>query len=147
MKKFLLLLGCLLLVGCNLGDVPPAHKGWVFEQSQTGSSRGFIGDMLGPGTHELGTVKKVDEQIKTEQKQKQLAQVKAEKAGTEIEQIGKMIRDNPQYLEYLKVQNDTLAIEKAPAAFEGLGKGGGTIVFGTSGSPLNMMLTGAKAAK
>lgn len=93
---------------------------------------------------EKETAKKVEEQIKTEAQQKILAKAKAEKAGTEIEEIGKMIRDNPSYLEYLRVQNEASAIDKMPAAFEALGKGGGTIVFGTT-SPLNMMLSGKGA--
>jgi hypothetical protein len=329
MKK-LLAAALLFLTGCNLGDVPPAHKGWVFEQSKFGASNGFIGPVLSPGTHDMGmenelyllqcsqstvresfsspskngvefgtdvyvrfsancddtksvewilknvqpnpgltlaqaeekpkakegeaaavettaqdtgsyalrtvtaaqlfhtyirpalgkavrdavsryqsdevnlqrdaiakeietsfrkqleaekirlvsiaqldlsritfpqtmqgtmerlanvktevelekeNAKKVDEQILTEKKQKVLAQAKAEKAGTEIEEIGKMIRSNPEYLEYLRVQNESAAIAATPAAFEGLGKGGGTVVFGSGSSPFNVMLGGKK---
>ncbi len=328
MRYALLALIALVLSACNLGDVPPAHKGWVFEQSKFGASNGFVGPILSPGTHQLGTenelyllqcsqstvresfsspskngvefgtdvyvrfsancddtkavewilnnvqpnpgltlanadekkpdpkkegeapavettandaseyalrtvtaaqlfhtyirpalgkavrdavsryqsdevnlqrdaiakeidstfrkalesektklvaiaqldlsritfpqtmqgtmerlanvktevelekenAKKVDEQILTEKKQKVLAQAKAEKAGTEIEEIGKMVRANPEYLEYLHVQNESAAIEAMPRALEGLGKGGGTVVFGSNGSPMQLML-------
>lgn len=54
-KRFVLLLVSLLMVvGCNYEDVPPTHKGRVFEKAAYGESRGFIGGILGPGSHNLG---------------------------------------------------------------------------------------------
>jgi len=42
------------MMGCNIVDIPPAHKGRVFEQSMVGSSDGFIGNILGPGSQSIG---------------------------------------------------------------------------------------------
>lgn len=67
--------------------------------------------------------KKVEAQIQTEKMQKDLEKVKSEKSVQEIELVGKIIRDNPEYLEYLR-------IKQLPETVGNLGKGGGTLVFG-----------------
>lgn len=55
MKSWLVFLVALLtLSGCNIEDVPQAHVGRVFEQSIVGSSAGFIGPILQPGSHSIG---------------------------------------------------------------------------------------------
>lgn len=54
MKSVLVLFAALLLFGCNVEDIPPAHKAWVFEQSAFGGTQGFKGPILGPGSHEIG---------------------------------------------------------------------------------------------
>lgn len=84
---------------------------------------------------EKENARKVNEQIETEKKQKELALMKAQKAGSEISELGRVIRENPEYLTYLRITT-------APATFEALGKGGGTLVFGDE--QLQLMLGGKK---
>lgn len=69
-------------------------------------------------------LRKVKAQIETEKMQKDLEKVKAEKSVQEIQLIGKIIRENPEYLQYLQVTQQ-------PKALEALGKGGSTFVFGS----------------
>lgn len=52
--KYLLLLTVVLLAGCNVQDIPPAHIGWAFEISTLGDSAGFNGPLLNPGSRKLG---------------------------------------------------------------------------------------------
>lgn len=83
--------------------------------------------------------RKVEAQIATEKMQKDLEKVKSEKSVQEIELVGKIIRDNPEYLDYMRIQQQ-------PSLFEALGKGGGTFVIGGNNMP-NLMFTPGKAAK
>lgn len=82
--------------------------------------------------------RKVDQQIATEQKKKELAQVQAETNGKQITEIGKLIKDHPEYLRYLEVQNEAARIEAWPKAFAHVGEQGGTVVFGSDA--MNMFL-------
>lgn len=82
--------------------------------------------------------RKVDQQIATEQKKKELAQVQAETHGKQITEIGKLIKDHPEYLRYLEIQNDAARIEAWPKAFAHVGEQGGTVVFGSDA--MNMFL-------
>lgn len=52
-RTFLIFLFALSVLGCNYEDVPPTHRGRVFEAAWLGESNGFIGDILTPGTHNL----------------------------------------------------------------------------------------------
>lgn len=87
---------------------------------------------------------KVEEEILTEQKQQELAMVKVNQKGAEVEEIGKRISQNPGYLRYLQIQNQKAAIAAWPKAFEGLGKGHATVMFGDSDP--TMLLLGLQGA-
>ena len=57
MKRNILMALCaaigLSTLGCNIQDVPPAHKGWEFEEGIISSSDGFINGVLESGSHSL----------------------------------------------------------------------------------------------
>lgn len=54
MRHLILLLLAIFLLGCNVEDIPPAHRAWVFEESVFGGTEGFQGPILGPGSHSIG---------------------------------------------------------------------------------------------
>lgn len=83
--------------------------------------------------------RKVTAQIETERQQKDLEKVKSEKSVQEIELVGKIIRENPEYLEYLRVKQQ-------PEVFGALGKGGGTFIMG-GGSGMPSLMLGPKSGK
>lgn len=85
-------------------------------------------------------LRKVKAEIETEKMQKDLEKVKAEKSVQEIELIGKIIRNNPEYLEYLMVTQQ-------PKTMEALGKGGSTFVFGTPPSFMTQPVRRREAAQ
>lgn len=58
MKKFVILLISLLVVGCGSQDIPPAHKGRMFDKTGMfalwAGGQGFKGSVIGPGTYYTG---------------------------------------------------------------------------------------------
>ena len=55
MKTILIILMLMLATqGCNYEDVPPTHRGRVYEKGIMAESRGFIGEVLAPGTRDIG---------------------------------------------------------------------------------------------
>jgi hypothetical protein len=55
-RRIALALAALSLIGCSSQDVPPAHKGRMFDKTAALwiGSRGFEGPILGPGTYYTG---------------------------------------------------------------------------------------------
>ena len=58
MKRLFLLLFAVLAIGCSSQEMPPAHKGRMFEKTGAlalySGGKGFTGPILGPGTHFTG---------------------------------------------------------------------------------------------
>ena len=57
-RRIALALAALSLIGCSSQDVPPAHKGRMFDKTGGAAlwvgGRGFEGPILGPGTYYTG---------------------------------------------------------------------------------------------
>ena len=83
--------------------------------------------------------KKIEQQILAEQKNKELAKVKAQKSSTEIEEIGRAVRENPEYLTYVRLNAEAEMVQGIPKALEFLGEPNSTLVIGDQalGSLLN----------
>jgi hypothetical protein len=79
---------------------------------------------------------RTDQEISTEKARKELEQVRASKSAIEVVELGRAMRENPEYAQYVKLQAEAVMMRNLPEAIGKLGSTPGTVILGESPTSL-----------